>query len=151
VERIDVVLGSVLTGVIGLAIAVACAATLNRAGIHITMHATRRSRAAASGWLVCYGAVRAGLLGASLLAAAIVPSRLPTRLLGFWRASITRSRLSPLPSFLWGVRRLDCCRRQRGFSSGLPLIPFIYASQVVNAVLLPLHVVALQILASALW
>jgi Mn2+/Fe2+ NRAMP family transporter len=31
---------------------------------------------------------------------------------------------------------------------GLPLIPLIYASQVVNAVLLPLHVVALQVLAN---
>ena len=33
--RVDVVIGSVLTGVIGLAIAVACAATLNKAGVHI--------------------------------------------------------------------------------------------------------------------
>ena len=31
---------------------------------------------------------------------------------------------------------------------GLPLIPLIYSSQVVNAVLLPLHVVALQMLVS---
>lgn len=31
---------------------------------------------------------------------------------------------------------------------GLPLIPLIYASQVVNAVLLPLHVIVLQLLAS---
>ena len=31
---------------------------------------------------------------------------------------------------------------------GLPLIPLIYMSQVVNAVLLPLHVVALQMLVS---
>jgi Mn2+/Fe2+ NRAMP family transporter len=30
---------------------------------------------------------------------------------------------------------------------GLPLIPLIYTSQVVNAVLLPLHVIALQLLA----
>ena len=30
----------------------------------------------------------------------------------------------------------------------LPLIPLIYTSQVVNAVLLPLHVIALQVLAS---
>ena len=29
----------------------------------------------------------------------------------------------------------------------LPLIPLIYTSQVVNAVLLPLHVIALQVLA----
>jgi Mn2+/Fe2+ NRAMP family transporter len=34
-ERLDVIVGSVLTGVIGLAIAVACAATLHRAGVHI--------------------------------------------------------------------------------------------------------------------
>ena len=34
-ERVDVVIGSLLTGIIGLAIAVACAATLNRAGIAI--------------------------------------------------------------------------------------------------------------------
>ena len=33
--RVDVVIGSVLTGVIGLAIAVACAATLHRAHVHI--------------------------------------------------------------------------------------------------------------------
>ena len=31
---------------------------------------------------------------------------------------------------------------------GLPLIPLIYSSQVVNAVLLPFHVMALQLLAS---
>jgi Mn2+/Fe2+ NRAMP family transporter len=30
---------------------------------------------------------------------------------------------------------------------GMPLIPLIYTSQVVNAVMLPLHVVALQLLA----
>ena len=30
---------------------------------------------------------------------------------------------------------------------GLPLIPLMYASQVVNAVLLPLHVIALLLLA----
>ncbi len=30
----------------------------------------------------------------------------------------------------------------------LPLIPLIYASQVVNAILLPLHVLALQLLSS---
>jgi Mn2+/Fe2+ NRAMP family transporter len=30
----------------------------------------------------------------------------------------------------------------------LPLIPLIYSSQVVNAVVLPLHVVALQLLSS---
>jgi Mn2+/Fe2+ NRAMP family transporter len=31
---------------------------------------------------------------------------------------------------------------------GLPLIPLIYTSQVVNAVVLPLHVIAIQLLAA---
>ena len=34
-ERVDVLIGSILTGVIGLAIAVSCAATLHEAGVHI--------------------------------------------------------------------------------------------------------------------
>ena len=72
-ERVDVVIGSVLTGVIGLAIAVACAATLHQGG---RSHRGRRRCGEALRPLagrfatVLFGA---GLLGASLLAAAIVP------------------------------------------------------------------------------
>jgi Mn2+/Fe2+ NRAMP family transporter len=71
--RIDVIIGSVLTGVIGLAIAVACAATLNKAGVHIENagDAALALRPLAGKFAtVLFGA---GLLGASLLAAAIVP------------------------------------------------------------------------------
>lgn len=71
-ERVDVIIGSLLTGIIGLAIAVACAATLNRAGLHINdaSDAAAALRPLAGSFAtVLFGA---GLLGASLLAAAIV-------------------------------------------------------------------------------
>ena len=35
-ERIDVIAGACLTGIIGFFVVIACAATLNRSGVHIT-------------------------------------------------------------------------------------------------------------------
>ena len=71
-ERVDVIAGAVLTGVIGLFVVVACAATLHpRAATSTTQRrgaGSNRSPAAAATLL------RLGLLGAALLAAAIVPA-----------------------------------------------------------------------------
>jgi Mn2+/Fe2+ NRAMP family transporter len=148
-ERIDVIIGSILTGVIGLAIAVACAATLHPAGIHVDDArdvAISLRPLAGSFATVLFGA---GLLGASLLAAAIVP-------------------LATAYSIAEGIgapASLDLDARQFQFFyaafigltvaavsvvslPNLPLIPLMYASQVVNAILLPLHAVAIQMLAS---
>jgi Mn2+/Fe2+ NRAMP family transporter len=76
-ERVDVLIGSILTGVIGLAIAiaiaVACAATLNRTGVHIddAQDAGIALKPLAGTFAtVLFGA---GLLEASLLATTIVP------------------------------------------------------------------------------
>ena len=68
--RVDVVIGSVLTGVIGLAIAVACAATLNKAGIHIVDAGDAASALKPLAGRFATVLFGAGLLGASLLAAA---------------------------------------------------------------------------------
>ena len=72
-ERVDVTVGAVLTGVIGLFVIVACAATLHVAGIEI-----EDARDAAKGLEPLAGSAAAtlfglGFLGAALLAAAIVP------------------------------------------------------------------------------
>jgi Mn2+/Fe2+ NRAMP family transporter len=72
-ERVDVATGAVLTGVIGLFIVVACAATLHPAGITIddgAQAARALEPAAGSAASALFGI---GLLGAALLAAAIVP------------------------------------------------------------------------------
>ena len=72
-ERVDVIVGAVLTGVIGLFVVVACAATLHVAGIEINDArdaATALEPLAGSAAATLFGL---GFLGAALLAAAIVP------------------------------------------------------------------------------
>jgi Mn2+/Fe2+ NRAMP family transporter len=72
-ERIDVIAGAVMTGVIGLFIVIACAATLHPRGIRI-----HDARDAATALRPLAGSLAAtlfgvGFMGAALLAASIVP------------------------------------------------------------------------------
>ncbi|MGV1088689.1 MAG: NRAMP family divalent metal transporter [Mycobacterium sp.] len=72
-ERVDVVTGAVLTGVIGFFVVIACAATLHRDGLSITDAA---DAAVALEPLAGKGAstlFAVGLIGASILAASILP------------------------------------------------------------------------------
>lgn len=148
-ERVDVVLGSVLTGVIGLAIAVACAATLHKAGIHISDArdaAIALRPLAGSLATVLFGA---GLLGASLLAAAIVPLATAYSIAeGIGEPASLDLDSRHYQHFYAAFVGLTVAAVSVTSLPGLPLIPLIYASQVVNAVLLPLHVIALLLLAS---
>jgi Mn2+/Fe2+ NRAMP family transporter len=148
-ERVDVILGSVLTGVIGLAIAVACAATLNRAGIRISdaRDAAIALRPLAGSFAtVLFGA---GLLGASLLAAAIVPLATAYSIAeGLGEPASLDLDSRHYSHFYGAFIGLTVAAVSVVSLPELPLIPLIYASQVVNAVLLPLHVIALQMLAS---
>ncbi len=147
--RVDVIIGSVLTGVIGLAIAVACAATLHKAGVHIDDAgdaALALQPLAGKFATVTFGA---GLLGASLLAAAIVPIATAYSI----AEGIGEPASLDLDSqhFQWFYAAfVGLTIAAVGIVSlpDLPLIPLIYSSQVVNAVLLPLHVIALQLLSS---
>ena len=147
-ERVDVVVGSVLTGVIGLAIAVACAATLHRAGVHIEDAADAAAALkplAGSFATLLFGV---GLLGASLLAAAIVPLATAYSIaegLGAQASLDLDSRHFQL--FYAAFIGLTVAAVSVVSIPGLPLIPLIYSSQVINAVLLPLHVIALHLLA----
>jgi Mn2+/Fe2+ NRAMP family transporter len=147
-ERIDVVMGSVLTGVIALAIAVACAATLNRTGVHIV---DARDAAAAlrplagSFATVLFGA---GLLGASLLASAIVPLATAYSIAeGVGAPASLDLDSHHFQLFYAAFVGLTVAAVSVVSLPGLPLIPLIYLTQVVNAVLLPLHVIALILLA----
>jgi Mn2+/Fe2+ NRAMP family transporter len=148
-ERVDVFIGSVLTGVIGLAIAVACAATLNRAGVHINDAkdaALALKPLAGSFATVLFGA---GLLGASLLAAAIVPLATAYSIADALGAPASLDLDSKhFQLFYAAFVGLTVTAVSVVSLPKLPLIPLIYTSQVVNAVMLPLHVVALYLLAS---
>jgi Mn2+/Fe2+ NRAMP family transporter len=148
--RVDVIIGSLLTGVIGLAIAVACAATLNKAGVHITDAgdvAIALRPLAGSFATVLFGA---GLLGASLLPAAIVPIATAYSIAeGVGEPASLDLDSHHFQWFYAAFVGLTVAAVSIVSLPGLPLIPLIYSSQVVNAVLLPLHVVALQVLASS--
>lgn len=148
-ERVDVLIGSVLTGVIGLAIAVACAATLNRAGVHINDAkdaALALKPLAGSFATVLFGA---GLLGASLLAAAIVPLATAYSIAeGIGAPASLDLDSKHFQLFYAAFVGLTVAAVSVVSLPKLPLIPLIYTSQVVNAVMLPLHVVALYLLVS---
>lgn len=145
--RVDVVIGSVLTGVIGLAIAVACAATLHQAGIHISDagDAAKALQPLAGRFAtVIFGA---GLLGASLLAAAVVPIATAYSIAeGVGEPASLDLDSRHFHWFYAAFIGLTIAAVSVVALPGLPLIPLIYMSQVVNAVLLPLHVIALQLL-----
>lgn len=147
-ERVDVIIGSLLTGVIGLAIAVACAATLNRAGVHIedaSDVAAALRPLAGSFATVLFGV---GLLGASLLAAAIVPLATAYSIAeGIGSPASLDLDARHFQYFYAAFVGLTVAAASVVSLPGTPLIPLIYTSQVVNAVMLPLHVIALQLLA----
>lgn len=147
-ERVDVVIGSVLTGVIGLAIAVACAATLHRAGLRIeNAHDAAVALRPLAGQFATtlFGA---GLLGASLLAAAIVPIATAYSIAeGIGAPASLDLDSHHFQYFYAAFIGLTVAAVSVVSLPGLPLISLIYLSQVVNAVLLPIHVVALILLA----
>lgn len=147
-EKVEVLIGSVLTGVIGMAIAVACAATLYPAGISVDeAHDVALSLQPLAGKFatLLFGA---GLLGASLLAAAVVPLATSYSIAeGIGAPASLRLDSSHFHFFYAVFIGLTVAAVSVVSLPGLPLIPLMYASQVVNAVVLPLHIVALLLLA----
>lgn len=136
-ERIDVVVGALLTGVIGLFVVVACAATLHPAGIEID-----DARDAALALEPLAGSAAAtlfglGFLGAALLAAAIVPLSTAysiSETLGR-RADLDDSFTEARAFYLsFGVVVLIAAAIV--LIPGAPLIELLFLSQALNAVLL---------------
>lgn len=136
-ERIDVVVGAVLTGVIGLFVVVACAATLHPAGIEIE-NARDAARAleplAGGGAATLFGL---GFLGAALLAAAIVPLSTAysiSEALGR-RANLDDS-FAEARSFYLSFGAVVAVAAAIVLIPGAPLIDLLFLTQALNAVLL---------------
>src|SRR6185436_19164623 len=142
-ERIDVVAGAVLTGVIGFFVVIACAATLHATGrsIEDARDAAVALEPLAGAWSArLFGA---GLLGAALLAVAIVPLSTAYSVAETFG---TESRLDD--SF--GEARIFYATYVGTMTiaavvvliPSVPLVPVLYLSQALNAILLvPLLVV----------
>jgi Mn2+/Fe2+ NRAMP family transporter len=136
-ERVDVIVGAVLTGVIGLFVVLACAATLHASGIEID---DARDAAAALEPLAGDGAATLfglGFLGAALLAAAIVP------LSTAYSISETLGRRADLDDsfgearvFYLSFGAVSAVAAAVVLIPGAPLIEILYLTQALNAVLL---------------
>jgi len=136
-ERVDVAVGAVLTGVIGLFVIVACAATLHVAGVEI-----ETARDAAQGLEPLAGHAAAtlfglGFLGAALLAAAIVPLSTAysiSETLGR-KADIDDS-FTEARSFYLSFGGVTIVAAAIVLIPGAPLIQILFLTQALNAVLL---------------
>lgn len=147
-ERWEVFVGSALTGLIGLAVAVACAATLHQAGVRIESAgdaaAALRPLAGQAATLL-FGV---GLLGASLLAAAIVP--IATSYAIAEAAAVPASLDLDAHHFQWFYAAfvgLTIAAVVVVLLPGIPFVRLVVGSQVMNALLLPLHLGVLLLLA----
>jgi len=136
-ERADVVVGAVLTGVIGFFVVVACAATLHAQGVDVE-DAADAARAleplAGDTAATLFGL---GFLGAALLAAAIVPLSTAysvSETLG--RKADLDDRFSEARSFYLSFAAMVTLAALLVLIPGAPLIEILFLSQALNAVLL---------------
>ncbi|MEZ0284827.1 MAG: NRAMP family divalent metal transporter, partial [Thermoleophilia bacterium] len=136
-ERVDVITGALLTGVIGFFVVVACAATLHPAGFGIDDGADA-ARAleplAGSAASLLFGL---GILGAGLLAAAIVPlSTAYSVCEAAGHPAGLDQRPSEAPLFYGSFLASLAIAAAVVLVPAVPLVPVLYLTQVLNAVLL---------------
>ncbi len=136
-ERVDVVVGAVLTGVIGAFIVVACAATLHTGGITIN-----EARDAALALRPLAGHLAAtlfgvGFVGAALLAAAIVPlSTAYSVSEAFGSKADVDDTFAEAPLFYCSYGGVVALAAGLVLIPGAPLIRILFLTQALNALLL---------------
>lgn len=145
-ERIDVFSGAVLTGAIGAFVIIACAATLYATGRHDINDA--RDAAIALRPLAGHLASTLfafGLIGAALLAAAVVPlSTAYSVSEAFGRESRLDDSFRQAPFFYSTYLIVLGVGAAVVLVPGLPLVPILFLTQVLNAVLLLPLLVAMR-------
>jgi NRAMP (natural resistance-associated macrophage protein)-like metal ion transporter len=136
-ERVDVVSGAVLTGIIGLFVVIACSATLHVHGSHIhdaADAAVALRPLAGNASQTLFGL---GLVGAGLLAAAIVPlSTAYSVAEAYDRPADLNDSFSDAPVFYGAYGLSVLAAITLVLIPGAPLVPILFLSQALNAVLL---------------
>lgn len=136
-ERVDVITGAVLTGVIGFFVVVACAATLHRDGLHINdaadaAVALRPLAGDAAGTLFAIG-----LIGAAFLAASILP--LSTAYSVCEYVGVEAALDDPFreaKTFYLTYGTVTAISAVVVLAPNIPLVTILVGTQVLNAVLL---------------
>ncbi len=136
-ERVDVIFGSVLTGVIGFFVVIACAATLYKDGItiHDASDAALALKPLAGRLAADLFAV--GLIGAAILAASILPLSTAYSVGEFvGRETALDAGPREAPLFYGTYASIAVISAAVVLVPGAPLIPILILTQVLNAVLL---------------
>jgi len=136
-ERVDVIAGALLTGVIGFFVVISCAATLHAQGVSVD-DASDAARAleplAGSAAHVLFGL---GLVGAGLLAAALVPlSTAYSVAEAAERPADLNDRVRDAPVFYGAYLASMALAAAIVLIPGISLVPILFLTQALNAVLL---------------
>jgi NRAMP (natural resistance-associated macrophage protein)-like metal ion transporter len=136
-ERADVVVGACLTGVIGFFVVIACAATLEPAGVSI-LDAADAARALEPFAGDLAGALfGVGLVGAALLAASILPLSTAYSVSEFvGREAALDDRPREAPLFYGTYAAVITVGAALVLVPGAPLVSILVLTQILNAVLL---------------
>jgi NRAMP (natural resistance-associated macrophage protein)-like metal ion transporter len=135
--RIDVISGAVLTGVVGFFVVVSCAATLHRNGIAINdASAAARALEPLAGHLAAQ-LFAIGLVGAALLAASILPLSTAYSVCDVaGRPAGLDDSIREAPLFYGTFGVVTVIGAGLVLIPGIPLVPILVGTQVINAVLL---------------
>ena len=136
-ERIDVVVGAMLTGVIGFFVVVACAATLHRDGLSINDAADAAVALQPLAGSAASKLFAIGLIGASILAASILP--LSTAYSVCEYAGVEAAIDDPYHearTFYLTYAAVTLIGTALVLTPNAPLVPILVGTQVLNAVLL---------------
>jgi NRAMP (natural resistance-associated macrophage protein)-like metal ion transporter len=136
-ERVDVVSGAVLTGIIGVFVVIACAATLHVDGRHIHDAADAAGALRPLAGSAAQALFGVGLVGAGLLAAALVPlSTAYSVAEAFDKPCDLDDGFRQAPLFYGAYGATVLVAVTLVLIPGAPLIPILFLSQALNAVLL---------------
>ena len=136
-ERIDVIVGAVLTGVIGFFVVVACAATLHRDGLRITDAADAAVALQPLAGDAAATLFAVGLIGASFLAASILPLSTAYSVCEYagFEAAVDDP-YSEARTFYMTYGIVTLVGTVIVLSPDVPLVAILVGTQVLNAILL---------------
>jgi NRAMP (natural resistance-associated macrophage protein)-like metal ion transporter len=136
-ERIDVVVGAVATGVIGFFVVVACAETLYSHHKHITDASNAAVALAPLAGHLASTLFAVGLVGAGLLAAAILPLSTSYSVSeSFGKEGRIDGNLRTDPIFFSTYIAITAAAAAIVLIPGAPLVPILFLTQALNAVML---------------
>ena len=136
-ERIDVVVGAVATGVIGFFVVVACAETLHRTHQHIKDASNAAAALAPHAGHLASTLFAVGLVGAGLLAAAILPLSTSYSVSeAFGKAGRIDGTLRTDPIFYLTYIAMIVVASAIVLVPGAPLVRILFLTQALNAVML---------------